>query len=334
VTTPGAVPPSRARVALVTIALLLALAGAAALVWGLQAWRARGFTEWPMPRQTDIPTAIAVAPDGTVWFTLEFSDSIGLLRDGQLETVRKGSPNVEPLGLAIDRDGAAWFTDAPVQAVSRMTPDRRITAFPLGTATAKLGRLAVAPDGAVWFAEGTGFSVTRLRDGVLTRHPVGGITAPAFGVAADRSGTVWATLPGANRLARIAPDGAVTELDLPFRGGSPTDVTTAADGAVWFVLFRTGRIGRYAGGRFSEFALPSANPGLTALAVAPDGAVWFTALRAHGLGRLREGIVTEFPLPRQDARPFGVAVDTGGNVWYTDLAGWVGRLASTRAGGH
>jgi len=100
---------------------------------------------------------------------------------------------------------------------------------------------------------------------------------------------------------------------------------------VWFVLFRTGRIGGYMGGRFTEFTPPTRNPGVTALAVAPDGAVWFTELRAHRLGRLRDGVITEFPLPRRGARPFGIAVDSASNVWYTDLSGWVGRLAASRA---
>ena len=323
--------PSRGRVALVIIGSLLVVAAAVALVRAIQVWHARGFVEWPMPRATDIPTAIAVGPDGTAWFTIEFSDAIGRVRSERIETLRKGQLNVEPLGLAVDAAGAAWYTDAPIRAVSRITSDGQVSTFPLGTPVAKLARLAVAPDGTVWFAEGTSASVTRLRDGVLTRHQASPATGTPFGVAIDRRGTVWATLQGANRLLRLTPDGTLTELDLPFRAGMPTDVAVDAQGGVWFVLFRTGRIGGYMGGRFTEFTPPTRNPGVTALAVAPDGAVWFTELRAHRLGRLRDGVITEFPLPRRGARPFGIAVDSASNVWYTDLSGWVGRLAASRA---
>jgi len=155
-----------------TIAVVLAVAGAS---WGLQAWRGRGFTEFRMPSPTDIPATVAVARDGTVWVTIESSDAIGILRngpDGRIEKIPKGRPNFEPLGLAVDADGHAWFTDGPARVVSRVSPAGSMTSFPLEGSLAKLGRLAVAPDGAVWFAEETAFSFTRFKDGTFTRHEV------------------------------------------------------------------------------------------------------------------------------------------------------------------
>ena len=174
-------------------------------------------------------------------------------------------------------------------------------------------------------------SLTRLKDGVFTRHDVGALCAAPFGVAVGGDGTVWGTLPAANRLVRLPPAGRPAEMEVPTRGSQPGDVAVDARGAVWFLEMRANRIGRYAEGRLSDFPVTRVSPGLTALAVAPDGAVWFTELRAHRLGRLRDGVVTGFPLPRRDARPFGVAVDAGGNVWYTDLSGWLGRLYAARA---
>jgi virginiamycin B lyase len=328
-TAPAAAPRRRRLSPLALGAALLAAVGAAYWLYG--AWVARGFVEYRMPDRTDIPTAVAVAPDGTVWLTIEFSDAIGVLRNGRIEKIRKGHQSFEPLGLAIDARGAAWYTDGPQRTVARVAPEGTITAFTLSTPVAKLARLAVAPDGAVWFAEETAFSLTRLKDGVFTRHEVGSLAAAPFGVAVGSDGTVWGTLPRANRLVRLPPGGPPTELDVPTRGSQPGDVAVDARGAVWFLEMRANKIGRYAEGRFSEFPVPRASPGLTAVAVAPDGAVWFTELRAHRLGRLRDGVVTEFALPRRDARPFGVAVDPAGNVWYTDLSGWLGRLAAERA---
>jgi virginiamycin B lyase len=309
---------------------LLAVA-VVALVWWIGPWSDSGFVEYAMPRRTDIPTAIAIAPDGTVWFTIEFSDTIGRLRNGRLETLPKGKQNVEPIGLAVDAAGFAWYTDGPLRAISRMAPDGAITSFALSTPIARLARLAVGPDGAVWFAEGTTFSVTRLKDGVFTRHEVGSIVATPFGVAVDREGTVWATVQSTNKLVRIAPAGEITELDAPSRAGGLGDVAVDGEGGVWFLEMRVNRIGRFAAGRFIEFPVPTPQAGLTALAAAPDGAVWFTELRAGKLGRLRDGVVTEFPLPRRKARPFGIAVDGAGNVWYTDLSGWLGVLKAERA---
>ena len=311
-------------------AIVLAVA-LGALVWRVGSWFDPGFVEYRMLVKTDIPTAVAVAPDGTVWFTIEFSDAIGVFRNGRIERVPKGTENVEPLGLAVDAAGGVWYTDAPRRAISRISTDGNVRSFPLSTAIVRLGRLAVAPDGGVWFADATTWSVTRLKDGVFTRHDVGAFRATPFGVAVDPHGTVWATLQSVNKLARISADGQVAQFDVPTRGSGVGDVAIDRSGAVWFLEFGANKIGRFADGRFTEFTIPTSSAGLTALAAAPDGSLWFTEHRAGQLGRLRDGRVSEVRLPRADARPFGVAVDADNNVWYTDLSGWLGMLRADRA---
>jgi virginiamycin B lyase len=307
------------------------LASLGALVWRLGHWSDPGFIEYRMLVKTDIPTVLAIAPNGAVWFTLEFSDAIAVFRNGRIERLRKGTQNLEPLGLAVDAAGGAWYTDAPGRAISRISPDGSTQSFPLATPIVRLGRLAMAPDGAVWFADVTTASVTRLQHGVFVRHDVGSLRATPYGVAVDARGTVWTTLQGADKLARIASDGQVTTFEVPTRSGGLSDVIVDQSGAVWFIELRANKIGRFAEGRFTEFTIPTPSAGLTTLAAAPDGSVWFAELRAGKLGRLRDGRVAEFRLPRADGRPFGVAVDTANNVWYTDLSGWFGMLPAVRA---
>jgi virginiamycin B lyase len=293
-----------------------------------------GFDEYKVPDRSAIPVALAVAPDrSAVWFTIESANMLGVLRDGQFTFVRKEFESIEPLGLAIDANGAAWFTEAPQQMIVRSSIDGSSAAFPLGTPVARLGRLAVGPDNAVWFAEPTRVSVTRLKDGRLVRHPVTGAPGDAvpFGVAVAPDGTVWATLHNADALMRIAPGGEKSIVEVPIRQAGLGDIAVAKDGTVWFVAAGANKIGRYAGGRFEEFNLLTRNAGITALAVAPDGAAWFSALRAHCIGRVHNGVVTEFVLPRDNARPIGIAVDADNNVWYADLAGWIGKLPAERA---
>ena len=300
---------------------------------------ARAFHEIRLPKRTDIPVAIAAAPDGSVWFTLESSDAIGRLRNGQIERIPKGAQSIEPLGLAVDVEGRAWYTEAPKQSISRASPDGAIAAFALSTPVARLGRLSVGPDSTVWFAEPTLMSVTRLRDGRFTRHVMGTLgakvpaDAPPFGVAIAPDGAVWATLPSSDQLLRIAPDGGTTAFDVPTRRSGLGDIAVAADGSVYFLQTSANKIGRLADGKFEEFAVPTPSAGLVSLAVAPDGAAWFTELRGHRLGRLRGATLTEFELPRPDARPFGITVDGANNVWYSDISGWLGRLDASRARG-
>lgn len=316
---------------------VLAAIGALALGIALWAWPAagRGFVEYQLPGGMAFPVALAAAPDRSgVWFTLESSNRIGRLHDGRFTFVHKEFDSIEPLGLAVDAGGAAWFTEAPRQRIVRARIDGSVTAFALGTPVSRLGRLAVGGDGSVWFAEPTSASVTQIRpDGQIVRHPVRTSTPEAvpFGVALAPDGSVWAALQNADALLRIAPDGSKNTIEVPIRQSGLTDVAVGPDGAVWFLAAGANKIGRYAGGRFDTVDAPSPNAGLTALAVAPDGAAWFSALRAHRIGRVRDGVVTEFALPREQARPIGIAVDADNNVWYADLAGWIGRLDAARA---
>ena len=313
------------------------VSGLALLAWRIGPSGSRGFEEFRLPNRTDMPVAIAVARNGTAWFTLESSDAIGLFRNGRIERIPKGTESSEPLGLAVDVGGRAWYTEAPQQRIARASTDGVISSFGLSTPVARLGRLAVGPNGAVWFAEPSLMSVTQFRDGRFTRHVVGAraatvpVDAAPFGVAIAPDGSVWATLPNADKLLRIAPDGEMRAFDAPSRQSGLGDIAVDSNGAVFFLELSVNKIGRFAGGRFEEFAVPTPAAGLTALAVAPDGAAWFTELRGHRLGRLHGGAITEFDLPRPDARPFGITVDAGNNVWYTDLSGWLGRLDADRA---
>jgi len=214
------VSPLRIRRHHLVIAGVLIGALVAAAFWLHSLWIWRGFADYRMEQPQDIPTAIAVGKDGAVWFTIDFADAIGVFKDNRIQRIPKGRENFEPLGLAVDRDGAAWYTDGPSRLISRMSPDGAVASFALSTPVAKLARLAAAPDGAVWFAEESSYSFTRLKDGTFTRHAVSTPGIAPFGVAVDASGTVWGTLPRANRLVRISARGEIAELDLPARGGA------------------------------------------------------------------------------------------------------------------
>jgi virginiamycin B lyase len=291
------------------------------------------FVEHRMADPQDAPIAIAAAPDGTIWFTIDHADAIGRLRDGQVERLSTQARNIEPVGLAVAADGSAWYTDISARAIARITGSGDISRFVLDTPIARLGRLAIAPDGAVWFADPTGYGVTRLKDGAFARHQIGAARGGAYGVAIAADGTVWVSLQNGTQLMRIAPDGTAKTFDLPRPGAVPTDVAVGPDGAVWFLEFRANRVGRYKDEQFFELEVGTDNAGLSGIAVAPGGDVWFGLMRRASLGRLRDGRIEVFSLPRENARPYSVAVDRDGNVWYADISGFVGMLPARDAGG-
>lgn len=279
----------------------------------------------------DIPTTIASAPDGSVWFTIDFSNAIGRVSAGKVQRLVKGKENVEPMGLGVATDGSAWVTDAPQVQIAHISADGRIETVPLGTPIARLGRLAVAKDGAVWFAETTSNSITRYANGKLQRHAIDAVRGGPFGVAVANDGSAWASLQLGNKIVHVVAGADPVEYELPTASSAPSDVAVGPDGAVWVIEFRPNQIARFKDGRFEEFKVDGDRSGLAGLAVGRDGAVWFALLREHAIGRLRAGKTVKYPLPRPDARPASVAVDGSGNVWYSDITGWVGMLPAATA---
>lgn len=310
---------------IVGLVVLLAIAAGVFVWWDAQPRRA-DVTEYAMLQSTDMPVAVAVGPDDTVWFSIDFSDAIGRIRDGKVERITKPGKNVDALGITVDAQGNAWYADAPATAVLRVSPAGEIRSFPLGTPIARLARIAAGPDGSVWFAESTAYSVSSIRGDKVERHDIPSVRGGPFGVAVAKDGTAWATLQSSNALMKIPPGAPAQEIEIPTRSAAPTDIAVAPDGSVWFVEFRGNKVGHYADGKFTEFSVPEGFGALSGMAVTPDGSAWFGVMKGAAIGRVRDGKVTLYKLPREDAKPFTLAADSKGNLWYADIRGFVGRM--------
>ena len=332
--TTAAIPtPTGLRIVHVVVALAAIAVGLIA-VWRLLPPPATQVVEFPMLEKNDIPAAIAAAKDGSIWFTIDFSDAIGVFRNGKIERIAKGSRNMDPIGIAVDHDGNAWYADAPALSIGRISPNNEIKNFPLGTPVARLQRLTVAADGAIWFAEGSTFSVTRLKDNILARYELQSARGAPYGVAIAPNGYAWATLQQAGQIVRIDPESGKTDwFWVPTPASAPTDIAADANGDIWFLEFRSNKLGRIRNETFTEYPIPSESriAGLAGLTIAPDGAVWFAMVRDGSLGRYKGGQFKFFRLPRFRARPVGVAADSVGNIWYVDLTGYLGKIAAAAA---
>src|SRR5215470_19764842 len=228
---------------------LVAAVVAAALL-GTAAWLANvnqpgtRFVEYQMEHPLDMPTAIAAAPDGSIWFTIDLAAAMGRVRDGHLERLPLPSNNVEPSGLGVGPDGSAWYTDNSARAISRITPVGEISNFPLGTPIVRVGGLAVSSEGAVWFAEATGYSITRLKNGEITRHVFESPRGEPYGMAIASDGSAWATLKSADQLLHIGADDEMHVINVPRQAAVPTDIAVDGDGGIWFIESRDNRIAR------------------------------------------------------------------------------------------
>jgi streptogramin lyase len=151
---------------------------------------------------------------------------------------------------------------------------------------------------------------------------------------------------GGNAIAKMTPQGQITEYPVPSKGIGPEYLTLAPDGNIWFTEDptpenSTSQIGFITpAGSVTEFPLHVDSWGAHQIAFGPDGALWFTESGYDTvdtdissdsvpidffpvppnsfIGRITtSGQLTEFNLPDNTA-PYGIVAAPDGNLWFTE----------------
>ncbi len=256
------------------------------------------FTEYPLPNPGSGPTTIALAPDGTLWFTESAGNRIGRMNpDGTgLKEFPLPNPGSAPRIIALGSDGNMWFSEHTGNRMGRIAPDGHPHRVPDSdaeqhaardrarrpTATSGLASSAAARSGGL-----------RLR-ATITEFPIPTPDSGPRALAAGPDGNIWFSEFNASKIGRITPQGVITEFPLPRPNSGPGDITAGADGHMWFVELAGTMDGRK-----------------------PDG---------NRVGRITmSGEVTEFPIPSQTGSPINIAVGPDRNIWFTK-GGIVGRV--------
>lgn len=137
---------------------------------------------------------LALASDGTVWFTenaafkaAKLTPSTGTFVEYPLEMQE------QPSGITIGADGKIWYTVADHE-IAMITPPSN--------------------------GEFVEFS---LASGA---YPL------ALTTGAD--GNLWLTEAGRNKITRIRPNGTISEFQPPVSNGTPQHIATAPDGTLWY----------------------------------------------------------------------------------------------------
>ena len=227
------------------------------------------------------------------------------------------------LGIGISSALAALVVAvAPGMAAAR---EPAVTEFNTGL-TLAIGAWDLAPvDDELWLTQDV-FStlgrvdmsggVTDLVDSLLLRGGPRGMTA-------GPDGNVWvAESGGTGAIARVEPDGTVTEFDTGLTAGDPWDITVAKDGNLWFVNRDPAVIGRIElDGTITEFTTgltPNSRP--SAITTGPDGDVWFVQSATGRIGVLcvDDGTITEFDtgLTASEALT-DITAGPDGKLWFT-----------------
>jgi virginiamycin B lyase len=327
---------------LALLALTLSALGLAAAGPGVPAERVVRELESPV---LTYPTGLAVAADGGVWIASTYADRLVRVdaATGATRTVELPQRS-HPAGLLADARGAVWYAGSGLGLVARIEPDgHTVREFAIPSMlTARYAipspwSLAADPArGQVWFTVHSDGLAARVpvdampvrRGFVVTEVRLGGPEVRPDGIAVDRHGVVWVAELGADRLARIDPQGGVSRLVLT-PGSRPSGVATAPDGAIWVTLFGRHELLRVDPVSLARRAWPmpsggSSNPG--AIVVDPGSAVWVSELTANTIARFEPGPerFTTFPLPTPRSGVRALATDPHGRVWF--VGSYSGRL--------
>jgi virginiamycin B lyase len=281
-----------------------------------------GIQEYPVPAGTH-PHDVAPAPDGTVWYTAQFSGELGKLNPATGETrhIPLG-PGSSPHGVIVGPDGAPWITDSGLNAIVRVDPqteDVQVFSLPSGSGNANLNTAAFDRDGVLWFT-GQGGMYGRL-DPATGNMEV--FSAPRgrgpYGITITPDGSVYYASLAGSYVGRIDPKtGEATILEPPTPGQGARRVWSDSQGRVWVSEWNSGQVSVYdpASNSWREWKLPGSNPQAYAVYVDDQDMVWLSDFGANALvlfdPTLETFTVFELPSPNASVRQI---LGRPGEIW-------------------
>jgi streptogramin lyase len=259
--------------------------------WGT-AFDAAGKVWVAMPGCDPAPSCAASTPPGKLGLFDPTSQSF-------TTTVSLPAGYGQPLFVAVDRNGAVWFTLPVTNAIGRYDPTTTsVTQWPVPTAGAGPWGIALDSTGKVWFTEHYTNKIGSFDPSSQTFKEVATVAANSdpYGITVDASNNIWFT-----------------------------ENTDAVAGIVEYTT----------GGVLKEYKIrrtSTSGTGLTPHLIRLDGHrnVWWTEGFVHALGRLhissaRPGTnrsVTEYVYTPTcgscGAHTSGIGIDSNGLVWLDD----------------
>lgn len=236
-----------------------------------------GYVEFPIPTPDSSPRIVSYGADGNMWFSEHASGKIGrITADGQISEFALSSSDSQPRAIALAADGNIWVGMFAAGRIARVTPAGEVTEFDLPTPDSGPRALAAGPDGNVWYSAFKVNKVGRITpDGVVTEFDMPRPNSGPGDITTGPDGNLWLVELGGvmdgiavdgNRIARVTPDGAITEFPIPSAGGTPINIAAGPDGNVWYS--KGAAVGRVTmQGEITEFPLadgPARATGLTA----------------------------------------------------------------------
>ena len=287
-------------------------------------------TEFPIPTRNSSPLGLAIAADGTPWFTENEGNKLGRVDAqgrGPIAEIPLPAPARRPLAMAAGSDGTVWFLEQAGGKIGRIEgrPPYKLEELDVSVPRDGSGDVAVGRDGALWFTESRKIArVDPYPPHEVTEFPLPSGRTPGS-LAVDAEDGVWFTAAwgGFGRI-RPGPPREVEEFDLADADARLSRIASAPDGCAWFAAQKSDRlirIGRESPPVVTEIPLTVPGSLVTDLAFRPDGEVWFVARAGNYVGRMRPTEPYElelFPLGAAAGTPQRLAFGPDGMLWLTD----------------
>ena len=178
-------------------------------------------------------------------------------------------------------------------------------------------------------------------DGVLPgapqrrNFPIPSSDSQPISITLGPDGNFWFTEQNRSQVARITPQGVITEFLTP-TFSFPIGITSGPDGNIWFSEGAAGSVGQIAfitpDGHIEEIVFSSSSAAAGGIVTGPDGNIWFTDLIGNKIWRLElpSRSVTSFPVPTENSFPNDITVGADGNLWFTEGSGGkIGRITTS-----
>jgi virginiamycin B lyase len=274
--------------------------------------------------QTGGVTAVAVGPDGNLWYTTG-NATIGRLRfPGGVPTVDTwtGTDVNQPMGITVAA-GALWFANRGNSTIGRISTAGALSSYPEAAGALPYlnpAAITTGPDGAVWFSAGSTVSRMDTATHAVTSRPtsVAGrptCTTPST-IASGAGSSIWYGCSG--RVLGHVPmtsGNPVTQIGLD----TPQSLVVGPDGNTWYVN-GAGSIGKVTptGAITNYYDVRLVHPWSI---VTRGTSLWFTDYGARAIGRITTaGTVTMYPLPGVPGNypgPYDLANGPDGRLWFT-----------------
>lgn len=301
------------------------------------------FKEFVVPTVKSVPRMIIPSKvDDSIWFTegggdfygfegippqnkIGKIDESGRITEFATPTKDGDGSKVAVDSLVMDKKGNIWFTERLAGKVGKLSPDGKITEFPLSSPTSGPLGIDIDKSGNLWIAQRYANKISQMTpDGKLTDIELPEPDSEPRTVFVDSRNRVWYTARAANEIGYYDMNTKkLVRLQIPTSTARPAGMWETSDGTIYFVEMVGNKLAKVVGDQIVEFTIPTKFSGAFKIVADAEDNLWFTQVITNSIAKFNTKTheFIEFKIPTEDSRPGGIAIDRKGRIWFTQQKG-------------